>query len=214
MLFVLDLDDTLYLERDFVKSGYQAVDVFLAKEKSFHGFFEFAWNEFVKGNTLYVINRFLEKKQCSSMNLLQCAIDIYRNHNPSICLLPDAIEFFSKNLPENCALITDGYAQTQWNKINTLGLHEKIKKIVVTGEWGKEYWKPHPRAYFEVQQDRPAGQCVYIADNPQKDFRSPTALKWHKSFRIRRRGALHYHLPTNDIADEIRSLSELSLYFE
>ena len=213
MLFVFDLDDTLYLERDFVKSGYRAVDVFLTSEKSLDGFFDFAWNEFQNGNFSYVINRFLEKSDCCTTEVLQSAIRVYRDHRPSITLLPDALDFL-KQKPFDCfAMITDGYSMTQWNKITALGLPSMIKKIVVTGDWGKDYWKPHPRAYLEVQRDYPANQCVYIADNPRKDFCVPLELQWHPSVRIRRSGSLHYALPTDEHCIEIHSLTELCSLF-
>jgi len=46
MPIVLDLDDTLYLERDYVRSGFKAVDQWLRMHKSFNDFYEEAWRLF------------------------------------------------------------------------------------------------------------------------------------------------------------------------
>ncbi len=211
MLFVLDLDDTLYLERDFVRSGYQAVDVFLSQEHALNDFFDFAWREFCGGNASNIINRFLELHHCCTETLLQTTIETYRNHAPLIKLLPDSMDFLNRHPKEHYAMITDGYASTQWNKIRALHLEKYIGRIIVTGDWGKEYWKPNPRAYLEVQGNRRPDECIYIADNPQKDFQAPLSLEWHKSIRIRRPGALHDCLPTDGHCMEITSFYELDI---
>jgi len=45
---VFDLDDTLYLERDYVRSGFRAVDAWLAS-RGILGFFGEAWANFENG---------------------------------------------------------------------------------------------------------------------------------------------------------------------
>jgi len=46
---VLDMDDTLFLERDYVLSGFAAVDAVVAKEHGLKGFSESAWRLFCAG---------------------------------------------------------------------------------------------------------------------------------------------------------------------
>ena len=59
-------------------------------------------------------------------------------------------------------MISDGPAGTQRNKLRALGLEERFASIVLTGEWGAEFSKPHPRAFLETEK-RLGGPCVYFA---------------------------------------------------
>jgi putative hydrolase of the HAD superfamily len=136
-------------------------------------------------------------------------IEIYRTHQPIISLCSDAIEFLNKYKPDSLALITDGYSQTQWNKIDALGIKKKIGEIIVTDDWGKEFWKPHHRAFRFVSRQYLNGDCVYIGDNPEKDFIAPKELGWATSIRIRRSGSLHAEMDTPSFCHEIISLTEM-----
>lgn len=69
-------------------------------------------------------------------------------------------------------IITDGYRETQNNKLKVLQAEKYFDSIIVTEELGREYWKPHPRSFeiisdeFDIQFD----EMVYVGDNPKKDF--------------------------------------------
>jgi putative hydrolase of the HAD superfamily len=208
-LVILDLDDTLYLERDFAFSGYRAVDLFLRQQARLGGFAAFAAIAFEQGSRARLVHDFLAAEKISDETLATKAIDVYRNHLPDIALCPDANDFLNAHAPETLAMITDGHPVTQWNKIRQLGLIGRIGRIIVTGDWGREFWKPHPRAYLELQGARPPEDCLYIADNPQKDFDAPAMLGWQPSLRIRRPGSLHYDLKTPPSCVELISLAEM-----
>jgi putative hydrolase of the HAD superfamily len=212
MLYVFDLDDTLYLERDFVYSGYRAVDQFLHDQNVNASFFEFAWKHFLIQNSHNIISRFIDEMIGEIPDKVLFAkrlIEIYRTHQPVLSLCSDAIEFLNKYKPDSLALITDGYSQTQWNKIDALGIRTKIGKIVVTGDWGKEFWKPHHRAFQFVSRQYLSKDCIYIGDNPEKDFQAPQELGWSTSIRIRRPNSLHYKIVTPSFCHEIISLTEI-----
>ena len=69
-------------------------------------------------------------------------------------------------------------------------------EIILTDEFGEGYAKPHPRA-FELMSKRLAvepARCVYVADNPAKDFLAPNALGW-LTVQWRRTGQVHAHKP-------------------
>ncbi len=72
----------------------------------------------------------------------------------------------------NIGIITDGKASVQWNKINLLGIEKMVDKIIVTDDYGLEFWKPHEFAYREMLKyfNCNKEQCIYIGDNPHKDF--------------------------------------------
>lgn len=167
-IFVFDLDDTLYSERDFEKSGI-----------------EFVYNTFdIKHIELesIVANRknWIEKIINDSNNqiTLQMVLDIYRNHIPSIQLYKDAKVFLEKLISrgnEMC-LITDGRSITQRNKLRALGIESYFKNIIISEEVNSE--KPSEYNFKMVMNHKHFGKYIYIADNPNKDFITPNKLGW------------------------------------
>lgn len=53
-----------------------------------------------------------------------------------------------------------------------MGIEVLVDKVIVTDDLGKEFWKPHKKSYinmmnyFKINKD----ECIYIGDNPNKDF--------------------------------------------
>ena len=192
-VIVLDVDDTLYLETDFVRSGFRAAGRWLEAEHGVAGLFETAWGLFDTGDRTRVFDLALEKLlPDSSPDLIKCLIEVYRSHHPEITLTPDAGRLLDAFKGERLAVITDGFAETQLRKTEALGLAERCDPVIRTGVWGRAFWKPHPRAYRAIQEHyRVEGRdCVYIGDNPAKDFVGARALGW-RTLRLRREGGLH-----------------------
>ena len=208
LLYVLDLDDTLVLERDYVRSGFNAVERWLAVNTDLKTFVAPAWRLFEQGARGTIFNQVLEQAGCYSADLVDQLVHVYRHHIPRIALLPDAEAFLKAHGRDDLALITDGYPETQQRKIEALGLSRFIGTIIITGKWGRPFWKPHERAFLKAAGGRRASECVYIGDNPQKDFTAPRALEWAPSIRIRRRGSLHRELPTPSWCREIESFED------
>jgi putative hydrolase of the HAD superfamily len=209
MLVVLDLDDTLYLERNYVISGFRAVDRWIYDNLNVSGFFEQAWNSFENGTRGHIFDEALKALLIFKKEIVKQIVQVYRSHTPDISIEKDAFDFFDNHDPINLAIITDGYEQSQWNKIQSLGLEKYFSKIVVTDSWGRRFWKPHPKAFQYVQDGFSPENCVYIADNPQKDFNAPAELGWAPSIRIRRIGSLHYDIETPQSCLEIESFTQL-----
>lgn len=209
MMIVLDLDDTLYLERDYVRSGFKAVDQWLQINRSFEGFFDESWSLFQSGKRGTIFNMVLEGRGLSDANLVKDLINVYRSHMPLISLESDAVEFLCNYRPEELALITDGPAISQWAKIKALNIEKYIGTIIVTADLGANHSKPNPEAFEMIQGTLAGNECVYIADNPLKDFIAPSKLGWMPSIRIRRAGSLHYDVSTPDNCVEAVSLSNI-----
>jgi len=207
---VFDIDDSLYLESDYVLSGFRSVGEWMLTYYGVEGFFEKARNYFLEGNRGDIFNRVLADININDNDLVPKLVDIYRAHEPVIHLLPDVQLFFESCCANKLAIITDGYSVSQWTKIRSLKLEKWIEKIIVTDDWGREYWKPHPRAFETVQSSFSPECCVYIADNPLKDFIAPTKLGWMPSIRIRRIGSIHYNVPTPDNCIEVTSFAEIT----
>ncbi len=143
-------------------------------------------------------------------------IELYRSHVPVIGLYADAEAALGRWQKEfRLGLISDGLLGVQRRKIDALGLAGRLERIVLTDAWGAAFWKPHPRAFEEIEAAwgvrGPAG--LYIADNPQKDFIAPRQLGW-QTVRIRRPEGVYCDVipPPGGHADaEVTSLDEISL---
>jgi putative hydrolase of the HAD superfamily len=192
---VFDLDDTLYPEEQFVFSGFAAVGRLLQER------FGLDHDPAARCRTLYessdrgrVFDRLVEELRLpASDSLVPELIACYRNHRPEISLFADAEEVLSAwrgRLP--MGLISDGYFETQSAKVDALGLVARLDPILLTGQWGRAFWKPHPRAFEEIQRvwGCQGPECVYIADNPAKDFGGPRRLGW-QTVRVRRQGGVY-----------------------
>jgi len=214
---VLDLDDTLYLERDYVRSGFAAVGQHLADTRGIDGFSKHAWALFEQGARGSVFDQaLLALGQEAHEALIAELVDVYRSHQPVIQLCPDAARFL-ESLPEGTplALITDGPVASQRAKIEALGLARHFDLLVLSDEWGAEFRKPHERPFATVEAhwpNVPPGSFTYVADNPLKDFVTPKARGW-RTVRVQRHDAEHCRRPMSGTyaADEtIESLEALN----
>jgi len=219
---VFDLDDTLYAERTFALSGFAAVDRWLQQEHSLAGFDAEAGRLFAAGLRGTIFDAALRRLgHEAAPELVDRLVGIYRGHVPSIALEPDA-RWALDHFRGRCrlGLITDGWAGTQRLKIGALGIASEFDCIVCTDELGRENWKPSPRP-FRLLMERlgcAGGQCVYVGDNPAKDFIAPNALGW-LTVRIRRAGGeyagAHAGDPrTGDAHHTVHSLREIPALLE
>lgn len=214
MLYVFDLDDTLYLETAYIESAFRAIDHYLRTENLALYFYQTSWRLFCNGVRNSIFQQALNEEDVNYNDaLIQQLIEIYQTHQADIRLTPDAQRVLTQlniSAGHQTALITDGKGVLQWNKIRALQLKSLIETIVVTDDYGgRQYWKPNLRAFRAIQGKREPADCVYIADNPAKDFIAPRKLGWHNSVRIRRSGGLHEENPTPPDCREIISLETL-----
>ncbi len=167
-IFVFDLDDTLYSERDFEKSGIEFVYNYLEIRNQNLEFFlknRSNWIELIYENTAQNI----------SVDFL---LDLYRNHFPTINLYHDAKVFLDEliTLKIEFSLITDGRSITQRNKLKALGIESIFNKIIISEEIQSE--KPSEVNFSMVVDQNHHSNFVYIADNLKKDFYTPNKLGW------------------------------------
>jgi putative hydrolase of the HAD superfamily len=206
---IFDVDDTLYLERDYVWSGFRAVE----EIHGMAGFADAAWNFFNQGARGNIFNRALSELGIASADhVIRELVHSYRAHKPHIELLPDVARWLclhSQGYYLGC--ITDGPVVSQREKVRALGIRHRCDRIILTGELGEGFGKPDTRSFRLISQLSKvhAGGHVYIADNPGKDFQGPWTLGW-RTVRVRRPGSLHRELLTPAYVDvEITDLSNL-----
>lgn len=181
-VIVFDLDDTLISEKEYIKSGFSHVSNVVSKMinidcKDIYDSLLQLFNE----NSLNVFNRLFEKYNFKYSNGdIQSLIYEYRNHIPNIKFFDDVIPAINdlKSNGIKIGMITDGYKETQRNKIKVLNLESYIDYIIVTDELGREFWKPHKKSfvmmkeYFNVEYN----EMAYVGDNIKKDFKAGNEL--------------------------------------
>jgi putative hydrolase of the HAD superfamily len=200
---VFDIDDTLYLERDYVQSGFEAVGRWVGNWVGAKDFADRCWQRFLAGDRKSIFDEAL--RECGTEpadELISGLVEIYRTHEPSISLAEDASEALKIIASKvSIAVVSDGPVISQSRKVDALGLGVFATPIVLTGMFGRRYRKPHPRAFELVAKCRPAEVYVYVADNPLKDFDAPKQLGW-VTVRVRRPGGLHYAAVDEEIAPD------------
>lgn len=186
-VIVFDLDDTLFCWRDYVFSGFEVIGNLVQEKWNKSNFADVAKAFFTEGKRNKIFNITLDKLGIEyDETIIKDLLTSYRSHIPSIKLHSDAISIIPKLKEKfNLALITDGSALTQRNKVQALKLNNWIDPIIYTDELGPDASKPNTIA-FEKVMDHFKGtpeSYMYVGDNPLKDFIPAKALGW-KTLRI------------------------------
>lgn len=168
------MDGTLYDERDFVESGFRAATRYISTKYDLDSDRVYTtlvsdFDNGLRGKNFDVLVQKLDlpHEEVSSL------IEIYRKHKPTISLCPDA-EVILRELKGKLklGLITDGWQETQRNKISALNLEPYLDIVIINDTLDREYWKPSKKS-FQVMLHRlgaQASEAVYVGDNPVKDF--------------------------------------------
>jgi putative hydrolase of the HAD superfamily len=193
---VFDLDDTLYLERQYVRSGFRCVADTLDGLGGCSGddLFRFLWSHFERGVRGDAFDRLLKAYPALVPRVqIEALVSAYRTHRPNIAPAAGVADMLHhwRGLGYQMGLLSDGPLACQRAKVAALGLAPLFLPVVLTDSWGREFWKPHPRGYeqFEADWGLAPDQLVYIADNPEKDFVTPRDRGWH-TIRLRDPGQL------------------------
>ncbi len=179
---VFDLDDTLYPEIDYCRSGFRVVAEILSiqADRSSEEIYQALWHEFEQGNRQRTFNVVLEQLQLdSSEKAIKTLIRTYRNHIPELTLPKSSHKVLTQLKNQYpLGLLTDGFLPAQRLKVRALKIGRFFKSIVYTEQLGREFWKPSPAGFQRLVDslETPAEELVYVGDNPAKDFIAPNQL--------------------------------------
>src|SRR5687767_11665642 len=85
---VFDIDDTLYLERDYVRSGFRAVGEWARARLGISDFAERSWRLFEAGVRGSIFDDALTESGVQPDHaLVRALVDVYRTHEPAIEML-------------------------------------------------------------------------------------------------------------------------------
>jgi HAD superfamily hydrolase (TIGR01549 family) len=182
---IFDLDDTLYDEKEYVRSGFEKVAALLPEVEDAFGKLQRA---FEAGKP--AIDTVLQESGLCADSRKAACLETYRLQMPDICLSDEVRSLLQELRRQGMKLgiITDGRPEGQRSKLEALGLFDLVDTVIITDELGGvQFRKPNDIA-FRVMQCRLGvafDEMVYIGDNPQKDFLAPKTLGmewlWYKN---------------------------------
>lgn len=173
---IFDLDDTLYSEKEYVRSGYskvaEALDGKVETERRL-------WELFEQGKK--AIDELLHERRIYTEKQKDFLVNVYRSQFPNIHLYQGVASMLHQIKKQNkrVGIITDGRVDGQKNKLMALCLNDIVEDIIITDELGGiEFRKPNPAAFVLLKEkwDIPYEKLVYIGDNVKKDFIAPEKL--------------------------------------
>ena len=173
---IFDLDDTLYSEKEYIRSGYRKIAAMIPKVENMA---EKLWLAFQSGRP--AIDYVLTQEGIFSENLKHLCLSAYRNHTPNIHLYDGVSEllFDLRKFGIKIGIITDGRPEGQHAKLDALGLYDLVDSILITDELGgAQFRKPNDIA-FRIMQGRfqvPYENMIYVGDNASKDFYASKTL--------------------------------------
>lgn len=202
MLVAFDLDDTLFPEMEYVRSAYRAIA-----------------HRYGRHLLPAMMTAATPAEAFDSTRLpIGEVLEIYRFHYPDI-RLPMASLWALASLKargDTLAIVTDGRAATQRAKFDALGLDRFVDPalLFISEEVGES--KTEGTAFRRLtEMGGGAENCVYVGDNPAKDFRVPNMLGWNTICLLSNGENIHSqnfaHADAYDLPKcKIRSLYELS----
>jgi len=177
---IFDLDQTLYPEADYVKSGFRAVAQFLARRLG--GEAAALEAELLallqRDGRGKVFNAVLVAHRWRGRISAETLLHVYRTHQPELRLHADATALLARLAGCRLGVVTDGHPTAQARKLAALHLGERCEAIVCTGDLGPQAAKP-AAVGFRVCLERlgvEARLATYVGDDLAKDFAAPRAL--------------------------------------
>ena len=208
-LVAFDMDDTLYLERDYVRSGFAAVGEWKRRELGVQDLGDRAWAAFEAGVRGRIFDEVLDA--CGvrdDASVVPRLVDVYRSRA-------------GHRVARRRARVAGGSADrrgprrghrrplaSQRAKAAALGLAGPTPSSTPR-RWGPAgATAPGGLRGVEAATGLAAAACAYVADNPGKDF-TGRGRGW-RTVRVRRAGSLHAGTGSgDDVGAEITGFEAL-----
>lgn len=197
---IFDLDDTLYSEKQYIRSGYIAVAKLLGDE----ALADRLWTYFENGKP--AIDELLNELGC--MGRKEECLEAYREQIPEITLYDGVVDLILelKSKGIKVGIITDGRVSGQKRKLQALGLDKLIDDIIITDELGGTQFRKPCDIAFRIMQRRwgiPFEKMVYVGDNAEKDFQAPKQLGMRSVWVQNKEGLYQKNATGIDVIQEI-----------
>ncbi len=179
---IFDLDDTLYFEPDYVRSGFRAVARYVAE---CHGLdegevFDCLMEILQREGRGKVFDHWIEREGLQDLCTVPELVAVYRGHIPTIGYYSDVTPAMKRLRYGGVLLgiITDGNLLAQINKVKVLGIENMVDLVICTDEKGLAYWKPNPQAFIDAMAglNVKPNESIYVGNDPRKDFAGPKQI--------------------------------------
>ena len=179
---IFDLDDTLYLQADFKRSGFRVVARWLEEK---HGVPTLqtlnVCNRIIRvhgPSHPQILNMMLKRLQLSQQ-LAPALVQLFRRHRPVIRTFSGVHRLLQTlRMQHHIGILTDGLPAVQKRKVYALRLGSCVDRILFSGDLGLSKPAEKLYAWFEEQFHLPGAQLTYIGDNPHKDFIGARRRGW------------------------------------
>jgi putative hydrolase of the HAD superfamily len=215
MIHIFDLDDTLYEELLFVKSGFWAVarfgqELFGFDSKDSYAFMLDTLRQKGRGS---IFDDWLRAKGCYNKKRVKMCTNVYRHHNPDIALYDSAKKLLNDLAGESMYIVTDGHKIVQANKVKALGISGYFKRVYITHRYGIKNAKPSLYCFNLIKEREKCTweDITYIGDNPNKDF---VNLNRVGAYTIRVRTGYYKELEVCKDYDAEYHIADLSKYLD
>lgn len=186
---LIDLDDTLYDEASYVRSGMAAVAREIAGLPGGAPAAEveaLMQEELARNGRGKVFDVVLQRLGLTPQpELIMSLVETYRDHRPDIALWPGVREALGDLARDHrLAIVTDGLGLMQRRKVTALGVEALVDAVVYCWELGLP--KPDPRPYLKCMEHLAAipEQTLVVGDNPAHDMAAARAAGM-RSLRVR-----------------------------
>lgn len=177
---LVDLDDTLFPQRDWLVGAWQAV----ARAAAAYGLparsFAATLGEVARGGSDRgrIIDRALAAAGRPDVPVAPL-VAAFHGHAPAVLRpypgVPQALARLRARVP--VGLVTDGEPAVQHGKVAALGLAGAFDTVVFSDRLGRGHRKPHPAPFLAALAELgvPPGAAVHIGDRPDKDVAGAVA---------------------------------------
>jgi putative hydrolase of the HAD superfamily len=215
-ILIFDMDDTLYDELSFARSGLAHVAQSIHSSVGVRlGDLKQAFEEALSDGRSRVFDRAFARLEIGNRRLVRACVTVYRRHSPAIELYPAARRCLERFGDYRKFLVTDGNTTAQAGKVRALGLSDHMEKVFLTYRYGRKHAKPSPFCFERIQAITgvPRAHIVYVGDDPRKDFKGIRPLGYRTVRVLTGQHAARRAPPAEDAEIAIPDLDALTPAF-
>ena len=216
---VFDLDDTLYPQVEYKRSGFKVVASWLADKKGVDSStvlqsLEAILNQF-GASYPYMFDRLAELIKIGP-HVVPEMVRRFIEHKPRICCYDGVIPMLTRLKNKyRLGILTDGRLIVQQKKIDALGLTDRVDEILCSDLVGLEKPATELFQWFEDAFRLNGENLIYVGDNPHKDFYGANQQEW-STVRVM---SGEYRNETSSLIDfcaqyEIKSIVGLDIFLK
>lgn len=179
---VFDLDDTLYPQESFKRSGFAVVADWVSDHYGCSRSMVMSELEMImqiKGPSYSYMFDDLSQRLAIDERSVPKMVNVFITHEPKISCYPGVITMLNRLRKHfKLGILTDGSLEVQQRKIRALGLDTEVDEILCSDMMGLEKPAIELLQWFESKFNLTGTEMMYVGDNPKKDFYGANLRNW------------------------------------